>query len=229
MKINVKSISILLNILFLCGGLYLIYFFKDKIIKKIESKKQFDVVLYGDSLIEDFEWQPKNREIKLTNIGYGGITTSELVWYIKDNVILKKPKICFLEGGINDLTNGIPIERTISNYSDMVEYSAYGRDYTALLHYDVKPIIMGTVLTRGYSKFITDLTPTNQFIDTLDLLLEKLANEKKGCEFLNINKSMSKNNNLISTYTDDGIHLNKEGYKAWSGIIEAYLLENDYK
>ena len=85
MKINVKSISILLNILFLCGGLYLIYFFKDKIIKKIESKKQFDVVLYGDSLIEDFEWQPKNREIKLTNIGYGGITTSELVWYIKDS------------------------------------------------------------------------------------------------------------------------------------------------
>ncbi|MBK8673977.1 MAG: hypothetical protein IPN93_13705 [Bacteroidetes bacterium] len=220
MKINVKSISILLNILFLCGGLYLIYFFKDKIIKKIESKKQFDVVLYGDSLIEDFEWQPKNREIKLTNIGYGGITTSELVWYIKDNVILKKPKICFLEGGINDLTNGIPIERTISNYSDMVD---------TLLHYDVKPVIMGTVLTRGYSKFITDLTPTNQFIDTLDLLLEKLANEKKGCEFLNINKSMSKNNNLISTYTDDGIHLNKEGYKAWSGIIEAYLLENDYK
>jgi lysophospholipase L1-like esterase len=143
MKINVKSISILLNILFLCGGLYLIYFFKDKIIKKIESKKQFDVVLYGDSLIEDFEWQPKNREIKLTNIGYGGITTSELVWYIKDNVILKKPKICFLEGGINDLTNGIPIERTISNYSDMVD---------TLLHYNVKPSNHGYRTYKGIFK-----------------------------------------------------------------------------
>lgn len=219
MKNKFLWLSILINVLFICGGLLLFYFFKDKIIKKIEAKKHYDVVLFGDSLIEDFIWQPKENNISLTNIGYGGITTSELVWYIKDAVVEKHPKICFLEGGINDLTNGIPIERTIFNYNNMVD---------TLLAKNIKPVIMGTVLTRGYTKFVKDMSETNQFIDTLDFLLEELAMKKKGCTFLNINKTMSKNNNLIPSYTNDGIHLNKEGYKVWSKTIEDYLNNTKY-
>lgn len=216
---KILSLSIFLNLLFIIGSIMLGFYFKDRIHKYFQSKKHFDIMLYGDSLIEDFIWQPNDTKLKIANIGHGGITTSELVWYIKDEVALKGPKICFLEGGINDLTNGIPIERTIENYSTMID---------TLADKNIKPVIMGTVLTRGYSKFATDLTLTNQYIDSLDVLLEQLAKTKPTCTYLNINTKMSEDGHLKNSFTDDGIHLNKAGYKAWSVIIEEYLKKNNF-
>jgi hypothetical protein len=70
------------------------------------------VALIGDSITYQGDWIKVLGRTDVTNWGIPGYTTGQLAWTFKD-LLRQQPgvKVVFLEGGINDLTLGVPPER----------------------------------------------------------------------------------------------------------------------
>jgi len=79
------------------------------------------IVMFGDSIIKMGNWSELLGREDIKNAGFPRFTTSHLVWLIHDNVIVEKPEICFLEGGINDIGVGIPLSRIKKNYTSLID------------------------------------------------------------------------------------------------------------
>ena len=66
--------------------------------------------MFGNSITANGKWGDGLNRLDVKNSGTGGFTTSHFVWTINDQVLQYHPKICFLEGGINDIGVGIPLD-----------------------------------------------------------------------------------------------------------------------
>lgn len=202
------GLSITLNILLAIGILITLFKFKSEILAKISASRSHSVVMFGDSLIFNANWNVELNRNDIYNAGTPGFTTSHFVWLVHDKVIKHKPKICFVEGGINDIAVGIPLTRTFTNFVSIID---------TLLAYKIEPVLQSTL----YINSDTD-TLTNLKVDTLNTYLKNLA-KKRSIDFIDLNASLASNRKLKRNLTFDGIHLNKEGYKIWAPRLTALL------
>lgn len=202
------GLSITLNILLAIGILITLFKFKSEILAKISASRSHAVVMFGDSLIFNANWNVELNRNDIYNAGTPGFTTSHFVWLVHDKVIKHKPKICFVEGGINDIAVGIPLTRTFTNFVSIID---------TLLAYKIEPVLQSTL----YINSDTD-TLTNLKVDTLNIYLKNLA-KKRNIDFIDLNASLASNGKLKRNLTFDGIHLKKEGYKIWAPRLTALL------
>jgi len=113
--------SLLFNIIFLVGLLTAIYWNKNRILQMVGFKQQVTIVMYGDSMMANASWYRLLNRSDVHNSGIGGFTTSHFVWLLKDKVLKYNPKICFLNGGINDIVTGIPQNRIEKNIISIID------------------------------------------------------------------------------------------------------------
>jgi alpha-glucosidase len=166
------------------------------------EKKSYSVVLLGNSITYDFD-KHLNNHYKVSGIRQ--FTTSQLTSILDQYVFKYDPDTCFIEGGINDIFQGIPLERTAKNYDFIVN---------ALLHKKITPVLQSTLyVTDPY-----DYQTFNRDVDSLNVYLKKLA-YSKGIKYLDINSLLSKDGRLSSEYTVDGVHLNGSAYKIWKSLL----------
>lgn len=62
----------------------------------------------------------KGGQYRFENVGWGGQTTTMFQTRFATDVIAHKPDIVFINGGINDITSGVPKATTLSNIENMV-------------------------------------------------------------------------------------------------------------
>ncbi|MBN2174323.1 MAG: hypothetical protein JW731_09335 [Bacteroidales bacterium] len=202
-------ISLAVNGLFLITLITLGYLFREDIFRgdgeEVDNPK---IVMFGDSLIEMGNWQKLLGQTDLLNHGIGGFTTSHFIWVIHKKVIKYQPEICIMDGGINDISVGIPLDRTIKNYRSLID--------TLLLH-GVQPIVNSTVYQRNnpFSKVM---------VDSLNQFLNEYCNQK-GVIYLDINSKLSSDKGLKPEYTTDGTHLTPDAYQIWGTEIKRVLSE----
>jgi len=204
-------LSILLNIVLIIGILFAAYLFRAKIYDKIASSKTYKVVMFGNSLTEGGEWNKDLNRLDIKNSGTGGFTTSHFVWILDDKVIQYKPKICFIEGGINDIGVGIPLNRTFSNYQSIVD---------TLLKHQIEPVLQSTFYVNYPDDSITN--STNSRVDSLNIYLSSLAS-RKGIKYVDLNQFLSEKGRLKKELNMDGIHINGSGYKIWAKEVDRIL------
>ena len=89
--------SIILNIIFIIGFLFIGYKFRARIYDKIASFSTYNVVMFGNSLTAGGKWNKELNRLDIKNSGVGNFTTSNFVWILNKAVIQFKPKICFIE------------------------------------------------------------------------------------------------------------------------------------
>ena len=116
----VTKISVTLNIIFFIIICLLVYKLKDKLLNKFSSKNA-TIVMFGDSLTENGDWDDLLDRNDVANEGTGGFTTSHFVWQVPKSVVQRHPKICFIEGGTNDVGVGISYSRTIDNVEKIID------------------------------------------------------------------------------------------------------------
>ncbi|MBC7914404.1 MAG: hypothetical protein H7Y07_09810 [Pyrinomonadaceae bacterium] len=193
---SVILLSVLLNLFFLYR------YALPKLLKLIPQ--QYDTVFFGDAIIEGGDWASwLNSKIKKS--GHPYMTTSTFVGSLNDQVIAYHPKTCYLEGGVNDALAGITLERTCSNYRSMID---------TLLKHNITPVIQSTL----YVNLPKD-SLINRHIDSLNLYLASISKERN-LRFIDVNSKLSTNKRLRSEYTNDGMHLTKEGYDRWVALIK---------
>ena len=172
---------------------------------------QADVVMLGNSLTYNANW---NELLGRKNIANRGIASDITTGYLQrlSYVYRLKPKICFIEGGVNDV---------YANYSASDIFFNYTKIIDTLRAHQIIPIIQSTLFVA--SKREKSQTK-NEEIRKLDKLLFEYA-RKQAIKYLDINSLVSQNGFLKNDLTYDGIHLNAEGYSFWVPEVEKVLIK----
>jgi lysophospholipase L1-like esterase len=207
--------SIILNIILILGISIFVFIYRSKICNKIASlhsdifsKSMYEIVMYGNSITQMGNWNCDLNRVDVKNSGILGFTTSHFVLYLNKSVIRYRPKICFLEAGINDIQVGIPLSRTFQNYISILD---------TLIKHNIEPVLQSTLFVCLPEDGIINLK-----VDSLNHFLEKSAYSRK-LEYIDLNMYLSANKRLKAEYTTDGLHLNQKAYKIWANELSLTL------
>lgn len=170
----------------------------------IESK---DTVLLGDSILAFGEWSEingwKNRAIP-------GDTTADILARLP-TIEQGKPHVVILHCGINDLQNGIDVETTYRNYSEIV---ARLSKFARVLVLPILPVNKDLYVTHILKCCPEAHTPNQDDIIALNSGISALH----GVKVIDLSAFLS-NSELSAAYTLDGLHLNGAGLTELNKII----------
>ena len=186
------SFSILLNISLLA----VIFQFRDKIQAQFFPAEEVNILLIGDSLLAQENWNILLGRNDVKNEAFGGAITQQILWNIERGQLDNKPKLVFLNGGINDLLSGVPVQRVFENYVKIIE---------TLEAQNIKIIPCCMVN-------IEDNEDINSKVAELNFLLKEYFLQQK-ITFIDLNLLIKNDHNF---YQADGIHLNKNAYQIWA-------------
>ena len=196
------TISIVLNI----SLLILIFQLKDKIFSQIFTGSSVNILLIGDSLLAQENWNNLLRRNDIKNDAFGGAITQQILWNVERGELISNPKIVVIDGGINDLLSGVPTQRVFKNYQTIIEI---------LRKKNIK-IIAHLVL------YTVDNEIINKEVFILNFLLKEYFESQK-IDFIDMNLQLSVHKKLNANYSIDGIHLQKEAYKIWAKELKSKL------
>lgn len=171
-----------------------------------QNDEKITIVMFGDSITKGGDWATLLGRSDVKNSGFPGFTTSHLVWLLKENVIDLNPRVCFLEGGINDIGVGIPLERTKSNYRSLID---------GLKEHQIVPVVQSILYQQ-------DNPESKVQVDSLNSYLNAYC-QSKGVYYLDINGKLSSSKGLNAQYTTDGTHINQEAYGIWASEVKNLL------
>ena len=171
---------------------------------KIYKTQQTDIIMLGDSLTDNVNWN-ELFDFPVINRGIGADITEGYL-HRMEFIYKLKPKKVFLNGGTNDIAFGYSVEEIFSNYKEIMRL---------LKEKNITVYMQSTVFTR-FSEY-------NIKIKELNELLEVYCKENN-IIYIDLNKKLSKNDTLIEEYTYDGSHLTAKGYFVWREMIQEYVL-----
>lgn len=196
------AISIVLNI----SLLILVFQLKDKILSQIFTVSKVHILLIGDSLLAQGNWNNLLGRNDIKNDAFGGAITQQILWNVERGELISNPKIVVIDGGINDLLSGVPTQRVFSNYQKIIEI---------LRKKNIKTIAHLVLYT-------VDNEPINKEVFILNYLLKEYFESQK-IDFIDMNLQLSDHKKLNENFSLDGIHLQKKAYKMWANELKSKL------
>ncbi|MEG0277084.1 MAG: GDSL-type esterase/lipase family protein [Coprobacillus sp.] len=193
-----------------------------EIIKNQRGIESGGTVFFGDSITEYFDIDKHMSDIENKhNCGIGGITSDILLHFIDEGVLKYQPQQVFLMVGTNDLGNTIMASpRDIAlNVKEMIEIIHYNLPECQIHLLSCIPCIESM---HGYKSTKQGLRSN----DTLKMIYKeyKRVIPYHYVNFINVYPALcNKKGEPIESYYVDGLHINEEGYKAYSEEIKKNL------
>lgn len=176
------------------------------------QKDQKNIVMLGNSLTEGGHWDTILQRTDAANRGIGSDVTEGYINRIKD-VIELKPKICFIEGGVNDLARNIPQETIISNLAILID---------TLRSENIIPVLNAVTYVADNYRWL-EPKAFNSSIKKLNHAITGLAKKKKVL-LIDLNGKITDGAYLLKKYAvEDGIHYTAATYALWGKEITAAL------
>jgi lysophospholipase L1-like esterase len=190
-------------------------YYKEKLSKYDIYSKQANIVMLGSSFTDDIDWNELLNRSDVINRGIG----AEIIATMLDRmpyVLNVNPKICFIECGINDIDNNIPLATSMQQLGQVVN----------ILQKDSIMVVLTAVT------YLADIAPNykkrNEKITAFNIELYKLA-QQKNCVVVNNNTKMSPNNLLRKALCKyDGLHYLPAAYLLWKEEVLKVLKEKEY-
>lgn len=164
------------------------------------------IIMVGDSLIENGEWNELLPNYKTLNRGISGDTVQGLDRRLYE-VIDRNPEIVVGMIGINDVAAQADTLDVIEAISHIVERL-------------IKEHI--TVLWQSIIYTSPPRDISNTVIEEVNSALQKNLTEY-GAYYLDVNQALSEDKLLSAQVSEDGLHLNGEGYRRWAELIDCWL------
>ncbi len=166
-----------------------------------------NIVLLGNSITYQGDWQEVLDRKDVFNGGKPGWTTQQLSWVIKNFIVPNKPKLCFFKGGINDYTLGITTDRIYKNCTMILD---------SIHKAGTIPVYTTTLYQRG-------ATERNLAIDSLNARM-KIFCTKNEYDFMDLRPFLCKDGDILDDYIqDDNTHLKPAAYPKWAMAIRPIL------
>lgn len=204
-------LSLALNVVLVATFLIFAYMYRDKIAQRfVQIKGHPTIVMYGNSITAQGKWVELLGRADVMNNALPGQSTYHFLQLIQSHVVNLHPKVCFLKGGINDITVGVSQERMQANYREMIEI---------LIENRIIPVVTLTVYEQN--------DPISQReVDQLNSFLTRYCIEN-GITYIDLNQFISDSTGLKPAYAVDKTHLNTEAYKIWAREITRVLKEKN--
>jgi lysophospholipase L1-like esterase len=171
-----------------------------------------DILILGDSLVADYDWQARIPSERVTTFGMPGIGTANLLSLlpaIKQKV--DRAAVIMVMAGTNDLLAGdLHFGETLKKIYVQLRHDYPGGEIlaTSLLPMDLPHLPPGTIVRL------------NSEIAALSM--------QTGCCYLDIHSRFSGSAKVI--FQEDGVHLTVAAYEIWTrALLEhiAFLVEDD--
>lgn len=172
--------------------------------------EQKNIVMLGTSLTAYGQWSEILNRSDVANRGVGGDVTKGMLSRLQ-NIIDLKPKIVFIEGGINDIGHNVPVDSIMHRFDAII---------TALQDKDIKPVI--TTITLLAKQYGSPETLNKNIID-LNLKIVELSREYS-IPLIDLNQYVSGKDYINDGYTvKDGVHFTDKTYQVWKREVEKIL------
>ena len=171
------------------------------------------IVFLGDSQTQEAEWREIfGDSLPILNRGIVGDHV-EGVWQRLDDVLKNKPSKLFLCIGINDLLLGKPLADIQKRYVDIVKKIRHDQPNTQLILQTVLPI----------NNQVKQIGIDNDLVRALNAGIAQIAKDF-ALPLVDIYTPLADaHNDLATIYTDDGLHLNGQGYMVWKKALAPFI------
>lgn len=176
-----------------------------------------DIVFLGNSLTDGGEFA---ELFDMPNIKNRGIRSDVITGVEKrlGQITYGHPAKIFLLIGINDVSHGLSAEKLAERYERLVKKIREQTPETKLYIQSVMPV------NNDYKRY-KNLIGREKVIPALNARLRDIA-AKNGAVYVDLWPALqTKGGKLNPIYTNDGLHLNGSGYRAWSRAIEPLVKE----
>ncbi|TPE43906.1 family 20 glycosylhydrolase [Pontibacter mangrovi] len=178
-----------------------------------------DIIFIGNSISDGGEWSELFADLRVKNRGISGDTSPGVVNRIGE-VAARKPAKVFLMIGTNDLVRGISPDSLLQNIFWLSGYLKEKSPATKLFVQSILPV------NDSFGKF-SGHTRNGQVIQEVNAALQAAA-PTRGYTYLDLHTPFSDaSGKLNASYTNDGLHLNGDGYTFWKHLVydEVYGLQ----
>lgn len=170
-----------------------------------------DIVFLGNSITDGGEFA---ELFDIPNIKNRGIRSDVITGVEKrlTQVTSGRPAKIFLLIGINDVSHGLTVDQLAARYERLVRKIREQTPDTKLYIQSVMPI------NNDFNRY-KNLKGREKVIPALNRRLQTIA-AQNGAEYVDLTKALeSAPDKLNPKYTNDGLHLNGPGYRAWARAI----------
>jgi len=178
----------------------------------ILPQKEGAIVFIGDSLTDGVEWSELFANSNIINRGINKVTTQGILEMV-NSVADDSPSKIFFMAGTNDLDQSVEKETTKNNYKSIIEEIQKKSPDTKIYVQSILPINNELNGSKVSSETIVDL---NNY-------LENLSSEYDNCEFIDLYSHFQVDGQMNTDYTNDGTHLNGQGYLLWKEQIQDFV------
>lgn len=199
--------------------------------KQNQTVQKHQILFAGSSLMEMFPIEDFLKERNLPyivyNRGVGGYKTEDLLQAMDICIYELSPRRIFINIGTNDLSDSsIPISQMISNYDRIlkeIEEHLPGVELYLMAYYPV-----------NYDAATEEMKPclkirNNEKIHLANTEVKKLA-ARHHAKYIDVNRALKDSDgNLKAEYTIEGMHINKDGYRAILDDVLTYVSEPVWK
>lgn len=166
------------------------------------------VVFFGDSITEQGRWQEWFPDLSVSNRGVGGERVEHLLARI-DSAI-DHPLAVLLLIGTNNLTNGEGVGEVAEQVTALVD--------ELLIRVGGAPVVLQSVMPRS-AQYSAEIV-------ALNARYREIAEERPTVRYLDLWPALATpQGTLRSEFTDDDLHLNDDGYRAWVTVLRPLLVE----
>lgn len=171
------------------------------------------IVFVGSSSIRFWHTLAQDMSpLEVVQRGFGGAHMSHVLHNFDRIITPYQPKAVVVFVGGNDLGAGKSVQSLISNYQSFVDKLKQDLPNTDLWILSMKP-----------SKLRWEIWPDMELVDDY---FSDLENENENIYLVDTGRSLlNKNGEPDEVYAFDGLHLNAEGYRRWSALLQPKLLE----
>ena len=178
------------------------------------------IVFVGDSITDLYPLDDYYADLDLAcyNRGIGGDTTSGVINRLQVSIFDLEPSKIVLMIGTNDVNGGVAFDKIISNYRIILDEIKKNQPTVEL--YFVSVIPQNEVL-RGSNGF--DVTKNNETIKNINKEIKNLCDEY-GYTYVDMFLDLlDEEGYLHKDMSDDGLHLNSNGFEVWTLLLKPYL------
>ena len=185
--------------------------------KSVNEKSNNDIkhiiddnyLFIGDNNLTRFEFEDYDLDYHFVKVAEDGLTTDDVLSNMKKYVYDYNPSIVFISVGLSDLSEELSTDQIISNVDKIVKNIKDNRPYARICIQSVYPINKNV---DDYDDEIISDDLDNDDITILNSLLEEYC-KNKSLTYIDTYSFLVENEKLSKKYTDNGIYLNKDGYK----------------
>lgn len=175
------------------------------------------ILFIGASNFRRWDLKKNFSDLPTVNRAFGGSMLSESIFYIDRIVYPYNPKTIILYAGANDMSRGrkTPLQ-VLESYQEFVK----------LVHKKF-PETRIVFLSLPYFYRYRDMPEKNADVTKVNQLILDETKKDDLLDFVEINEAMkdSEGKPRKDLFTNDGIHVNQDGYDVWAEKLRPFMIK----